>query len=117
MATPTVTTGDKEAFTLLLFASAASYTDTESLSLPAPTTLGDIFQTLEARFPGFLPKILSGAAVTLNLEYVDVSFPDPQSESELDAMAWSKWKTTLEGWSTPVKAGDEVGVIPPVSSG
>ncbi|KEF56986.1 uncharacterized protein A1O9_07176 [Exophiala aquamarina CBS 119918] len=132
MATSTTTTtttktagGGKETFTLLLFATAASYTDTESLSLPGPTTLGDVFQTLETRFPGFLRKILAGAAVTLNLEYVDVGFPqgEADSESELESQAeamawpWAEWKSTLEGWGTAVKIGDEVGVIPPVSSG
>jgi molybdopterin converting factor small subunit len=107
--TTTTTTGS---FTLLLFASAASYTDSESLTLPAPTTLGDLFQTLEARFPGFLAKVLGSAAVTLNLEYVDVAFPEGAADG-----TWDRWKQTLEGWNTPVAVGDEVGVIPPVSSG
>jgi len=116
------TSTDKETLTLLLFASASSYAGTESLHLPAPTTLGAIFQTLETRFPGFLAKILSGAAVTLNLEYVDVSFPEvePGREAEMAlglGLMWDEWNASLEGWRTPVKAGDEVGVIPPVSSG
>lgn len=133
MTSSTSTATTTGSFTLLLFASAASYTDTESLTLPAPTTLGDVFQTLEARFPGFLAKVLGSSAVTLNLEYVDVTFPEGRLElsSSLSTTAsgekdpakttaggtWDRWKQTLDGWNTPVAVDDEVGVIPPVSSG
>ncbi|KAK5051601.1 hypothetical protein LTR84_003253 [Exophiala bonariae] len=105
--------------TLLLFAAASAYTDAESLTLAAPTTLGAIFRTLDARFPGFLPKILASAAVTLNLEYVDVVFPEmgeAEGESENEER-WERWQRDLEGWSVAVQVGDEVGIIPPVSSG
>lgn len=106
-------------FTLLLFASASSYTadNTESLTLPAPTTLGTVFQTLEARYPGFLAKVLASAAVTLNLEYVDVAFPGPAEIEKKGDEVWERWKAELEGWAVVVAVGDEVGVIPPVSSG
>lgn len=124
-------------FTLLLFASASSYTadNTESLTLPAPTTLGAVFQILEARYPGFLAKVLAGAAVTLNLEYVDVAFPAvAEIEEEMMMMrgkkgkgkgkddeekgeVWERWNKEMEGWAVVVGPGDEVGVIPPVSSG
>lgn len=102
--------------TLLMFAAASAYTDAESLTLPAPTTLGAIFHALEARFPGFLAKILGSAAVTLNLEYVDVVFPEVQGE-QAEEERWHRWQKELEGWSVEVRVGDEVGIIPPVSSG
>lgn len=108
-------------FTLLLFASAASYAGgQESLALAAPTSLGDVFRTLEATFPGFMAKVLSSSAVTLNLEYVDVEFPaDGESFDVWGARGSDRNadKPALQGWETLVAVGDEVGVIPPVSSG
>ncbi|KAK4944114.1 hypothetical protein LTR10_016447 [Elasticomyces elasticus] len=88
-------------FTLLLFATASTYAgDIETLSLPAPMTLREVFATLEKKFPGFEKKVLTSAAVTLNLEYVDF---------DLEGAG--------EGLELEIKKGDEVGIIPPVSSG
>ena len=99
-------------FTLLLFASASSYTqdDTDTLTLPAPTTLGDIFTTLERRYPGITRNVLQSSAVTVNLEYVDVEFP-------ADGDVKAEKREGLEGWDVKIDVGDEVGIIPPVSSG
>ena len=85
-------------FTLLLFAAAQTYAGTSSLSLPAPMPLSQLFPALEARFAGITQKVLGSCAVSLNLEYVDV----PEEGSKDD---------------TVIQVGDEVGIIPPVSSG
>lgn len=89
---------DKEAsassFKILYFAAATSYTKREAEALPAPMKLSDLFSALEKRYPGIREKVLNSCAVTVNLEYVD-----------------------LEEQTLVIKEGDEVGIIPPVSSG
>ncbi|KIW81347.1 hypothetical protein Z517_04372 [Fonsecaea pedrosoi CBS 271.37] len=106
-------------FTLLLFASASTFAGgVETLRLPGPTTLRGVFEALEARFPGMRDAVLRSAAVTVNLEYVDV---DP----DIDASAGQKRDGDVGGDATDkgdgldmvINAGDEVGIIPPVSSG
>lgn len=86
-----------EIFTILYFAAASSYTGLESEKFPGPLQLSKLFTTLEARYEGMTAKVLKGCAVTINLEYVDI--PDA-GEDEI-----------------VIQAGDEVGIIPPVSSG
>jgi molybdopterin converting factor small subunit len=86
-------------FNILYFASASSHTQKESEPLPAPLPLGRLFPELESRYPGFQAKILDSCLVTVNLDYVDVL---PESDSAGGAV---------------IKAGDEVAIIPPVSSG
>ncbi|KAF2224745.1 hypothetical protein BDZ85DRAFT_83678 [Elsinoe ampelina] len=81
--------------TLLLFASAQTYTNKTTLLLPAPLTVPELYAHLESLYPGITAKVLSSAALTVNLEYVDV-------HNDKDFV---------------IKAGDEVAVIPPVSSG
>ncbi|KAI1609160.1 molybdopterin synthase-like protein small subunit CnxG [Exophiala viscosa] len=96
------TTSQDGSFTLLLFASASSYAgDIETLTLSAPMSLRDVFATLEQKFPGFEKKVLRSAAVTVNLEYVDFDLDGEEGE----------------GLDIEIKKGDEVGIIPPVSSG
>jgi molybdopterin synthase sulfur carrier subunit len=84
-------------FKILYFASASSYTSKSSESLPAPLPLLKLFETLEEKYNGMKAKVLESCLVTINLEYVDI----PE-----------------DGASEPViKEGDEVAIIPPVSSG
>jgi len=84
-------------FTILYFASASSYTSQSFESLPAPLPLSKLFETLEERYNGMKVKVLESCLVTINLEYVDI----PE-----------------DGASAPViQEGDEVAIIPPVSSG
>ena len=83
-------------FNILYFASASSFTRKKSESLPAPLLLKDLFEVLEKRYPGIKESVLESCAVTINLDYVDV-------EEDRTGMA--------------IKEGDEVGIIPPVSSG
>ncbi|KAG0135458.1 molybdopterin synthase-like protein small subunit CnxG [Tuber indicum] len=82
-------------FKILYFAYASSYTKKSEELLPAPMRLSELFETLDKRYPRMKDKVLGACMVTVNLEYVDVD--------------------TNEG--KELKAGDEVGIIPPVSSG
>ncbi|KIY02330.1 uncharacterized protein Z520_02468 [Fonsecaea multimorphosa CBS 102226] len=111
--TATSTGTGKGTFTLLLFASASTYASgLETLHLPAPTTLRGIMATLESRFPGMRDKVLRSAAVTVNLEYVDFDL-----EAESEASRGDGQGGGGGGLDMVINEGDEVGVIPPVSSG
>lgn len=87
-------------FRILYFASAASFTRKSSDILPAPMPVTDLFGVLEKRYPGFTKAVLDSCAVTVNLEYVDV-------EEERG----------VEEGGVAINVGDEVAIIPPVSSG
>lgn len=84
-------------FNVLYFASASSHTGKEYDAIPAPLSLQKLFVELETRYPGVQAKILDSCMVTVNLDYVDVP-------SDGDA-------------GTVIQEGDEVAIIPPVSSG
>lgn len=84
-------------FNILYFASAASYTSKNTEALDAPLPISKLFDTLEAKYTGMKTKVLDSCLVTVNLEYVDIS-DDNSTEFIL-------------------KEGDEVAIIPPVSSG
>lgn len=87
-------------FTLLYFAASSSYTRKEHDFLPAPLPVDRLFDKLEEMYPGIKEKVLSSSAVTVNLDYVDL---------EEEAGNGAKGMTISEG--------DEVAIIPPVSSG
>ncbi|KAI5235695.1 hypothetical protein E4T47_08426 [Aureobasidium subglaciale] len=78
-------------FSILYFASAASFTNKASDLLPAPMKLLDLFDHLETMYPKIKQNILHSCALTVNLEYVDV-------EADADML---------------INHGDEVAVIPP----
>lgn len=82
-------------FTILYFASASSYTKKNSEHLKAPMAANTLFDDLEKQYPGIKSQVLVSCAVTLNLEYIDLE----------------------EGGAVTIKDGDEVAIIPPVSSG
>ncbi|OAL45785.1 Molybdopterin synthase sulfur carrier subunit [Pyrenochaeta sp. DS3sAY3a] len=86
-------------FAILYFAAASTFVGKASEHLPAPVGVRNLFSLLEERYPGITTKVLSSCAVTVNLEYVDI---------EEDA---------AEGADIEIKEGDEVAIIPPVSSG
>lgn len=99
-----------DTFTLLLFASASSYAqDTETLQLRAPMRLAELFDELERRWPGMKRKVLRAAAVSVNLEYVD--FEVGSDGGVVEAAGETEGKVV---W---LRKGDEVAVVPPVSSG
>jgi molybdopterin converting factor small subunit len=85
-------------FTILYFASASSYTSKDTETLPAPLPVARLFDTLEEKYSGIRSKVLESCLLTINLEYVDI--PSDATSTEL-----------------VIKAGDEVAIIPPVSSG
>jgi molybdopterin converting factor small subunit len=87
-------------FTILYFGPASSYTSKNSEPLPAPLPLSKLFPTLEERYSGFKAKLLETCLVTVNLEYVDVPSDSLSAGNEI-----------------VIKEGDEVALIPPVSSG
>ena len=87
-------------FRILYFASAASFTRKSSDTLLAPMPVSGLFGVLETRYPGITKVVLDTCAVTVNLEYVDV-------EEE----------GGVEKGGVVIKVGDEVAIIPPVSSG
>lgn len=84
-------------FTVLYFASASSYTSKNNETLPAPLPLSKLFDTLEEKYNGMKAKVLVSCLVTVNLEYVDI--PEDCASEPV------------------IKEGDEVAIIPPVSSG
>ncbi|KAI0533872.1 molybdopterin synthase sulfur carrier subunit [Xylaria digitata] len=89
-------------FNVLYFASANSFTSKDYDTLPAPLPIGKLFDELEKKHSGIKDKILSSCLVTVNLNYVDVPNGDSEDASES---------------SVVIQAGDEVAIIPPVSSG
>jgi molybdopterin converting factor small subunit len=84
-------------FTILYFASASSYTSKSSESLLAPLPLSKLFETLDEKYNGMKVKVLESCLVTVNLEYVDI--PEDAASEPV------------------IQEGDEVAIIPPVSSG
>ncbi|TID15956.1 molybdopterin synthase sulfur carrier subunit [Venturia nashicola] len=85
-----------DTFTILYFASANTFTKKKEEKIPAPLALSKLFETLEERYPGIKAKLLTSSALTVNLEYVHL-------EANADDFI--------------IKPGDEVAIIPPVSSG
>ena len=88
-------------FTLLYFATAATFTKKSWEHIPAPLELSRLFGTLESRYPGISARVLNSCAVTVNLEYVDLERASNDSNAP----------------ELTIQDGDEVAIIPPVSSG
>ncbi|KAF2186430.1 Molybdopterin synthase sulfur carrier subunit [Zopfia rhizophila CBS 207.26] len=86
-------------FAILYFAAASTFTAKSTESLPAPVKARDLFAALEKRYPGIKEKVLNSCAVTVNLEYIDLDGDDAAQQDLV------------------IEAGDEVAIIPPVSSG
>lgn len=91
-------------FKILYFAAASSFTKTSSDSLSAPLPLSELFDVLDKKYPGIRQKVLDSCAVTINLEYVDMDEDENAS-------------TTKKEGGVIIQDGDEVAIIPPVSSG
>ncbi|KAI7365065.1 hypothetical protein KC354_g5191 [Hortaea werneckii] len=87
-------------FTLLYFASATSYTRKQHDFLPAPLPILKLHDKLEKLYPGIVEKVLRSCAITVNLDYVDLEEEASKGEKGL-----------------VIQPGDEVAIIPPVSSG
>lgn len=87
-------------FTILYFAGATSYTRRDQDTFPAPLSAAKLYELLEEKYPGIRANVLSSSALTINLDYVDIE--DVVSSGDSGAV---------------INAGDEVAIIPPVSSG
>ena len=98
MSTPKPPSGN---FTVLYFAAATSHASKTHDFLTSPLPVTQLFDQLEKRYPGFKEKVLDSAALTLNLEYVDLD--EERQKADGDVLV--------------IREGDEVGIIPPVSSG
>lgn len=92
-------------FNILYFASAGSYTSKNVEALPAPLPLRKLFGTLEERYQGIQASVLDHCLVTINLTYVDVPADDEAAAAGQGAE------------EIVIQEGDEVAIIPPVSSG
>ncbi|KAF2274391.1 Molybdopterin synthase sulfur carrier subunit [Westerdykella ornata] len=86
-------------FPILYFAAAASFTGKSTEHLAAPLPLGRLFATLDEKYPGIRQKVLDSCAVTVNLAYVDMEGEEAADQKLV------------------IQEGDEVAIIPPVSSG
>jgi molybdopterin converting factor small subunit len=84
-------------FKILYFAAASTTTKKQSETFKAPLHIKHLFSMLEGHYPGITEKVLSSSAVTVNLDYVDLEDQD--------------------GDGLQIQSGDEVAIIPPVSSG
>lgn len=90
-------------FRVLYFAAASTYTKKASDEFKAPLPVRDLFQFLDTQYPGIRDRVLSSCAVTVNLEYVDIGEDkDAGPQASEDVI---------------IREGDEVAIIPPVSSG
>jgi len=85
-------------FKILYFGPAENHTRKASENLPAPLPIGKLFSTLEEKYGGIKVNLLESCLITVNLEYIEV----PEDENEEGIM---------------IQEGDEVAIIPPVSSG
>lgn len=86
-------------FTILYFAAASTFAGKTTEYLPAPLHVCDLFAKLDDTYPGIKEKVLGSCAITINLEYVDLD------------------EDGAVGSDREIKEGDEVAIIPPVSSG
>lgn len=91
--------GPSGTFSILYFAAAASFTGKATEHIPAPVQAGKLFALLEGMYPGITKKVLDSCAVTVNLAYMDLDGDDAADVALV------------------INEGDEVAIIPPVSSG
>lgn len=87
-------------FRVLYFASASTMTGKEWDDFPAPMSLRDLLVLLEGKYTGINDQVILSSAITKNLEYLDETTDDSLGQE-----------------STIFEQGDEVAIIPPVSSG
>lgn len=97
-------------FRILYFATAASFTKKSYDEFPAPVRVTDLFSLLDSKYPGINRSVLCSCAVTVNLDYVDIVPEEEEEEEEEGSRARS-------AAGVVIKEGDEVAIIPPVSSG
>ncbi|PGH11178.1 hypothetical protein AJ79_05020 [Helicocarpus griseus UAMH5409] len=94
-----------QTFQIHYFSTASSYTKKQTESLPAPLPLPKLFDLLESRYPGIKERVLVSCAVSVGLEYVDVDGNGDEDGGKGG------------GAARVIGPGEEVAIIPPVSSG
>ena len=104
-------------FNVLYFASAGTFTGQEHEALPAPLALGALFDALEERHPGIRDRVLSFCLVTVNLDYVDVPSSSSYGVDESNKNKNENENENEQKKVIAIQEGDEVAIIPPVSSG
>lgn len=77
-----------------------SFTKQQCHLFEAPICSATLFQALEEAYPNITQRILNSSAITVNLDYMEF-----EQGSGKDFNCFE------------IQAGDEVAVIPPVSSG
>ena len=87
-------------FVVLYFAAALSHTNRQHDFFEAPMPATQLWDALEKKYTGFKERVLESAALTVNLDYVDLDEEAAKGEAGL-----------------VIQERDEVAVIPPVSSG
>ncbi|PGH14540.1 hypothetical protein AJ80_05860 [Polytolypa hystricis UAMH7299] len=103
--TTTTPSSSSSTFQIHYFASASSFTQKHTESLPAPLPLHKLFDLLESRYPGIREKVLDSCAVSVGLEYVDVKDLEENGEEEEG------------GKMVMIGVGEEVAIIPPKNDG
>ena len=93
----------KATFQIHYFSTASAYTGKSTERLPAPLPVSRLFDVLEERYPGMRDAVLRSCGVSVGDEYVDV---------DVDVGGGGEG-----GGGVVIKEGEEVAVIPPVSSG
>ena len=95
-------------FTILYFAGASSFTKKTQEQLPAPLEVSRLFSMLEQRYKGITKQVLNSCLLTVNQEYVGLAPSGAQDTATAQAQ---------EAPKVTIQEGDEVAIIPPVSSG
>ncbi|OJD09485.1 hypothetical protein ACJ73_10277 [Blastomyces percursus] len=106
-------------FQIYYFSTASAYTKKQTESLPAPLPLPKLFDLLESRYPGIKEKVLVSCAVSVGLEYVDVD-GDGDGDGDVTKADGEEGGGGGEQQDKEVRMiapGEEVAIIPPVSSG
>ncbi|EER42950.1 ThiS family protein [Histoplasma capsulatum H143] len=106
-------------FQIHYFSTASSYTRKQTESFPAPFPLPKLFDLLESRYPGIKEKVLVSCAVSVGLDYVDVAVADTNA-AKLDGKDGKEegGEGVVQGEEVRIiEPGEEVAIIPPVSSG
>lgn len=91
-------------FQIHYFSTASTYTGKSTERLPAPLPISRLFDLLEERYPGMRDAVLRSCGVSVGDEYVDVDVDDKDNSGGGEG-------------GVVIKAGEEVALIPPVSSG
>ena len=98
-------------FLILYFASAATFTKRAWDHFPAPLPATELFRLLESKYVGINQKVLCSCAVVVNNDYVDVA------EDSVLTIGSQEGGEDQAPAAFIIKDGDEVAIIPPVSSG